>query len=267
MKRLGDLFGIKGRVAIVTGGAGHLGLAIGEALAESGAHVVVADLDAAACDQRAKTLTDHAGVPAFGIAADISSGAGAERLVQATLEKFGRLDIVFNNAALTGASTSDGYSVPFDAQSEQAWDAALGVNLTPVFLLAKAARASLAASGKGAIVNIASIYGVVGPDMRLYDGTAMGNPAAYAATKGGMIQLTRYLSTVLAPSIRVNAISPGGIERGQPEAFRKRYVERTPLGRMATEEDLKGIAAFLASDASAYVTGQNVILDGGWTAW
>ncbi len=113
----------------------------------------------------------------------------------------------------------------------------------------------------------ASIYGMVGPDFSLYAGTSMGNPAAYAASKGGLLQLTRYLATALAPRVRVNAITPGGIVRGQPPAFIERYVAKTPLGRMATEEDFKGAIAYLASDLSRYVTGQNLVVDGGWTAW
>jgi len=103
--------------------------------------------------------------------------------------------------------------------------------------------------------------------MNLYAGTPMGNPAAYAATKGGLLQLTQYLATVLAPKVRVNAISPGGISRGQPEAFAERYAALTPLKRMGTEEDLKGALALLVSDAGAYITGQNIMVDGGWTAW
>jgi NAD(P)-dependent dehydrogenase (short-subunit alcohol dehydrogenase family) len=141
------------------------------------------------------------------------------------------------------------------------------VNLTAAFLLVKAAREHLGRSGHGVVINVASIYGHVGPNMGLYADTPMGNPAAYGATKGGLLQLTRYLATVLAPKIRVNAISPGGIERGQERSFVRRYESLTPLARMGTEEDLKGIMAFLASDASAYVTGQSFPIDGGWTAW
>src|SRR5437870_1912890 len=114
---------------------------------------------------------------------------------------------------------------------------------------------------------IGSIYGVVGPDLALYEGTPLGNPAAYAASKGGLLQFTRWLATSLAPRVRVNMLSPGGVERGQAEQFRTRYVAKTPLARMATEEDFKGAVAYLASDLSAYVTGQNLIVDGGWTTW
>ena len=125
----------------------------------------------------------------------------------------------------------------------------------------------MGAAGRGAIINIGSIYGTVGPDFSLYEGTSMANPAAYGASKGGLAQLTRYLATALAPLVRVNTISPGGIARGQPASFVERYRSRTPLGRMGAEEDLKGAVAFLASDAAAYVTGQNLLVDGGWSAW
>jgi NAD(P)-dependent dehydrogenase (short-subunit alcohol dehydrogenase family) len=134
-------------------------------------------------------------------------------------------------------------------------------------VLAQAAREALMASGHGSIIFFSSIYGNVGPDMQLYADTAMANPAGYGASKGGLQQLARYLATVLAPQVRVNVISPGGVWRNQPAVFRDRYEARTPLHRMATEEDLKGAVAYLASDLSAYVTGQNLLVDGGWTAW
>ena len=117
------------------------------------------------------------------------------------------------------------------------------------------------------VILFSSIYGMVAPDMSLYEGANMTNPIAYGVSKGGVLQLMKYLATILAPDIRVNAISPGGILRNQPEAFRERYEKKTPLGRMATEEDLKGAIAYLASDLSAYVTGHNLVVDGGWTAW
>jgi NAD(P)-dependent dehydrogenase (short-subunit alcohol dehydrogenase family) len=141
------------------------------------------------------------------------------------------------------------------------------VNLTSMFSMAQAFAPSLRRHGHGAIVTLGSIYAEVGVDLRLYQSTDLGSPAAYAASKGGLIQLTRWLATVLAPAIRVNAVSPGGVLRGQPEAFIRRYETRVPLGRMATEADLKGAVVYLASDAAAYVTGQNLLVDGGWTAW
>jgi NAD(P)-dependent dehydrogenase (short-subunit alcohol dehydrogenase family) len=143
----------------------------------------------------------------------------------------------------------------------------LEVNLTAAFDLCQGLVPLLRAAKGASIINIASIYGEYGPDWRLYDGTDMANPAAYGATKGGLIQLTRWLATTLAPQIRVNAISPGGILRGQPEKFVARYEARTPLGRMATEDDFRGIVAYLASDLSKYMTGQKISVDGGWGVW
>src|SRR5262249_36596755 len=125
----------------------------------------------------------------------------------------------------------------------------------------------LAGSGHGAVINVASIYGIVGPNLALYTATDLGNPAAYAASKGGLLQLTRWLATVLAPRVRVNAISLGGVRRAQPDAFVERYQRHTPVGRRAREEDVKGAVVYLASDLSAYVTGHNLVVDGGWTTW
>ncbi len=267
MRRLDDLLRLDGRVALITGGAGYLGLAYGEALSELGANVVVVDRDQAACDARACDLAQHGGRQAMGIAADLARDDAAEVAVSRALDRFGRLDVLINNAAFTGMSGLKGYAVPFEDQLLEAWDLAYRVNLTAVFLFCKAAHKALAASTKGSIINISSIYGMVGPDFRLYEGTTMGNPAVYAATKGGIIQLTRYLATAFAPSIRVNCVTPGGIERGQPAAFHERYNAKTPLGRMGREEDFKGPIALLAGDASAYMTGQNIVVDGGWTVW
>jgi len=141
------------------------------------------------------------------------------------------------------------------------------INLTAVFELCQGFSPIMNISDGATILNIASIYGMYGPDLRLYEGLSMGSPAAYAASKGGLIQLTRWLSTTLSPKIRANAIAPGGLERGQPKEFIRKYESRTPLKRMATEEDFKGIVAFLSSDLSSYVTGQVINVDGGWGAW
>lgn len=265
MKKVTELFDLRGRVALVTGGSGHLGLAIGEALVECGAHVVVVDRDEAPTHARAKQLEAHGGVACPALAADLAT-ADAATLVTTAAAFFGRLDVLVNNAAFTGASNLKGWAVPFTDQSVEAWNAALAVNLTAPFALAQAAAAHLEKTN-GSILNVASIYALVGPNFDLYAGTKMGNPAAYNASKAGLLQLTRYLATALAPRVRVNALSPGGIARGQAEAFAEKYVARTPLGRMANEEDFKGAVAYLCSDASRYVTGQNLVVDGGFTVW
>jgi NAD(P)-dependent dehydrogenase (short-subunit alcohol dehydrogenase family) len=266
VRTLQELFRLDGRVALITGGAGHIALACGEALAELGARIVIVDREQAACDARAQDLAARFGVEAIGLATDLESADACKQAIADAVSRMGRLDVLVNNAAYTGASGIQGYAVPLPAQSVDAWDAALRVNLTAPFVLAQAAHDELAKQ-RGCIVNVGSIYGSVGPQNALYEGTAMGNPAAYAAAKGGLAQLTRYLATVMAPAVRVNCVSPGGVARGQAEVFVERYVARTPLGRMASEEDFKGAFAYLASPASAYVTGQELLVDGGWTAW
>jgi NAD(P)-dependent dehydrogenase (short-subunit alcohol dehydrogenase family) len=258
MSGFADRLRLDGRVALVTGGAGHLGRALADAFADLGATVALADREPALT-----AAVDH-GSP---FVVDFSVDGAAAELPGRVQRELGRLDIVVNNAAFVGASTLEGWAVPFAQQSVETWRAALEVNLTTAFALTQAAAPLLAASGHGSVVNVASIYGVVGPDHRLYEGTSMGNPAAYAASKGGLIQLTRWLATSLAPEVRVNAVTPGGIEREQPPAFVERYAARTPLGRMATEDDIVGAVTWLAGDLAAYVTGHNLVVDGGWTAW
>ena len=160
-----------------------------------------------------------------------------------------------------------GWSEDFKSQSIETWRRALEVNLTASFELCQKLSPLMTASEGASIVNIGSIYGVFGPDWQLYENTTMANPAAYSASKGGLIQITKWLSTTLAPKIRVNAISPGGILRGQPIDFVRKYEDKIPLKRMASENDICGAIAFFASDLSAYVTGQNLMVDGGFGVW
>lgn len=258
---------LRGRVALVTGGGGHIGGAICDTLAELGANVAVLDCVESPCRAAAERLVADYGVEAAPFAVDLTEEAELRGTCRRVLDRFGRLDVLVHCAAFTGTTQLQGWCVPFEQQSSDSWRQAVEVNLTTAFVLAQQCAAALEESSHGSIINISSIYGLVGPDMRLYEGTTMGNPAAYGASKGGLLQLTRWLATVLAPKIRVNSITPGGVWRNQPEAFQQRYCDRTPLGRMACEEDFKGAAAYLASDLSAYVTGQNIVVDGGWTAW
>ncbi|MBX3237415.1 MAG: SDR family oxidoreductase [Nitrospiraceae bacterium] len=267
MKSIGELSSLTGRRALVTGAAGHIGLAITETLLELGATVALCDREAATCERRATELSAlSTGRTAF-FGCDLNDVSATRRMVQDVIGRLGGLDIVVHAAAYVGTSGLTGWAVPFEQQSHEPWDAVMRVNVTAAFAIVQEAQPSLAASGKGCVLLVSSIYGLVGPDTRLYEGTAMGNPAAYGVSKGGLLQLMRYLSTVCAPNIRVNALSPGGVWRHQAEAFVERYHARTPLGRMATEEDMKGAVAYLVSDLSSYVTGQNLVVDGGWTAW
>lgn len=254
---------LTGRTAVVTGGAGPLGRVLSDALAQAGARVVVVDLDEQAS---AAAANDLPGSGHVAVGANLLDAQGISHVVGAVGE-VGACDILVNNAAFTGTSGVPGYAVPFDEQTDEAFAMALALNLTAPFSLTRQLAPLLRAGGHGSVVNVSSIYGLVGPNLNLYEGTRMGNPAAYAASKGGIAQLTRYLSTVLAPEVRVNAFAPGGIARGQDEAFVERYERLTPLGRMGTEDDFRGVVTWLASDASAYVTGQVIAVDGGWTAW
>jgi NAD(P)-dependent dehydrogenase (short-subunit alcohol dehydrogenase family) len=237
-------------------------------LAELGANVVLLDIQSEQCLKVANRLEEQYQVEVLSIAIDMEDEVALRSVVDRVISHFGRLDILVHCAALVGTSELSGWAVPFSEQETSTWRKALEINLTAPFILTQSCEEALSASKWGSVINIGSIYGVVGTDPSLYQDTPMGGvPGAYAASKGGLVQWTRWLSTALAPRIRVNSISMGGVWRGQHEEFHRRYKERTPLKRMATEEDIKGAVAYLASDLSQYVTGQNLMVDGGWTAW
>ena len=267
MKSLEELMDLEKRVALITGGGGYIGSAMCEALAELGADIVVLDMDHVSCTDVAKRIHATYGVRTLPLVVDLSDEKAVRSVPQSVLGELGRLDILVNCAALVGTSELKGWVAPFLEQCSDTWRLALEVNLTAPFILIQECASALAASGHGSVINISSIYGMVGPNTGLYEGNSLGVPAAYASSKGGVQQLTRWLTTVLAPNIRVNTITVGGVWRNQPESFHKRYVDHTPLRRMAAEEDLKGAVAYLASDLSTYVTGHNLVVDGGWTAW
>ena len=267
-RSLTHLMDLSGRKALVTGGVGHVGSMICETLMELGASVAVLDQDDAAVEQRVASLgTSAKGGRAVALPCDLLDEQATRRAIQKAHRVMGGLGILIHCAAYVGTTQTPGWAVPFDQQTVAAWNAAMHVNVTSAFIMVQEAREALVESGHGTVIFLASIYGMTAPDWRLYEGTEMANPAAYGVSKAGLLQLTRYLATSLAPRVRVNAITPGGIWRDQPENFRQRYIARTPLGRMGTEEDMKGAVAYLASDLSAYVTGQNLVVDGGWTAW
>ncbi len=268
MRSVGELIDLRDRVGLITGGAGYLGSAIGEALAELGANIALLDIQREKCLLVTGCIAEQCQVKTLPLVVDMEDEEELRSVADKVLDRFGRLDILVHCAALVGTSELRGWGVPFAAQSADTWRKALEVNMTAPFVLTQACAEALAESGHGSVINISSIYGIVGTDPGLYEGTPMGGvPGAYAASKGGLVQWTRWLATALAPQVRVNAISMGGVWRGQHEEFHQRYKERTPLQRMATEEDVKGAVAYLASDLSQYVTGQNVVVDGGWTAW
>ena len=262
-----ERFGFTGRTVLLTGAAGHLGRTLADAFAELGASLLLVDRDHDALAALANALRDAHGATVTAHACDLEDERARQALVTALLAARTPLHTVVNNAAFVGTSALAGWAVPFEQQTTDTWRRAIEVNLTAPFELVRGLLPLLRATPGANIVNIGSIYGALGPDWALYADTPMANPAAYAASKGGLLQLTRWLATTCAPAIRVNAVSPGGIARGQPDAFVERYVARTPLARMASEADLAGAVTFLASDLAAYITGQVLAVDGGWSAW
>lgn len=267
MRTISELMSLSGRTALITGGAGHIGAAIAEALAEAGATIALVDRQRGDLERCAERIHDATGATVATFEAELADETSVRSLPARVAGECGGIDVLVNCAAFVGTTKLDGWAVPFEQQQSAAWRAAFEVNVTAAFELVQEALPWLKRSGKGSVINVASLYGVMGPDWRLYEGTSMSNPAAYGASKGALIQLTNWLSTTVAPHVRVNAMSPGGVWRNQPAAFVERYTQRTPLARMATEEDFKGVALFLASDLSSYVTGQNIVVDGGWCAW
>ena len=265
MRDLKTLMDMTGRRALVTGGAGHLGRTMADSLAELGAEVLLVDVDDAPTQAVANEISERRGTTVTALECDLEDAEARAKLVEQVAS--GGLSVLINNAAFVGTSGLTGWAEPFEGQSVETWRRALEVNLTAGFHLCQLFAPVLKDGPGGSIINIASIYGQWAPDYGLYEGTAMANPAAYGASKGGLIQFTRWLSTTLAPLVRANVISPGGVARGQHESFVQRYCARTPLERMATEEDFRGAVAYLASDLSAYVTGQVLAIDGGWGAW
>jgi len=267
MTTIKELSNLKGRRALISGATGSLGEIIAETLAELGADLVLIDRPGSDFDTLKDKLISSWGTKVECHFCDLEDQIQRKNLISSLVLDGQNLNILINNAAFVGDSDLKGWAVPFEQQTVETWRRALEVNLTEVFDLCQGLVPLLKASKGSNIINIASIYGLHGPDWRLYENTNLSNPAAYGVSKGGLIQFTTWLSTTIAPDIRVNAISPGGIYRNQPELFVCRYEEKTPLGRMATEDDFRGLIAYLASDLSKYMTGQNISIDGGWGAW
>lgn len=265
------LFDLTGRVAVITGGAGMLGLRHGEAIAEMGGIPVLVDLDAERSVTVAEDLQKRFSTEALGIGIDITQKEDVVRMVSTVMERFGHIDILINNAALTmkgRIETAGEFFAPFEEYPLSLWEAALQVNLTGAFLITQAVGKVMVKQEKGVIVNIASDIGVISPDHRIYEGQPFNTPIAYPTTKAGIISFTRYLATYWAKKgIRVNAISPAGVYDNHDPEFVRRLTDLIPLGRMAHKDEYKGAILFLVSDASSFMTGANLIVDGGRTCW
>lgn len=256
---------LDGQVALVTGGAGILGRVFCRALAEAGARVAVVDLS----EDGAVAAAAEIGETAEGFACDVADPASVKAAVAAVMARFGRIDVLVNNAA-TKTGDVRAFFEPFETYSLDTWREVMGVNIDGMFLMAQAVGGEMLKAGSGRIVQTASIYGLVGPDGRIYDGSdylggPINTPAVYSASKAAVVGLTKWLATHWADKgIRVNCLVPGGVSSGQNGVFDQRYSERTPMGRMARAEEMAPPLLFLASDASSYVTGQVLAVDGGF---
>lgn len=274
MSNILEKFNLHNKTAVITGGAGLLGRQFSLVLAQAGANILVADLAQSAADAHALTLREQ-GLRAEGFAVDVTNPDSTRAMVQTAQEIFGSLDILVNSAALDPkfdpANADSQGANAFENYSLDSWRQALDVNLTGMFLASQAAVQPMLAADKGVIVNISSMYGLFGPDQRLYerpDGSRSFKPAYYSVTKAGVLGFTRYLAAYYAgKNIRVNALTPGGVYNGHDDVFTEKYSSRTILGRMADIDEMNAAMLFLCSDASSYMTGSNLVVDGGWTAW
>ena len=274
--KIQEKFDLTGRVALVTGGVGLLGAEFCRTLAEAGAVVAVLDLNESASQAVAKSLTSS-GYRALAIPTDITQADSVNAAVDNVLSAFGRIDILVNSAALDPKFDPDAVNKgitpgAFEDYPLDLWNSALNVNLTGMFLMTQACVRPMIEQGKkGSIINICSTYGLNGPDQRIYvkDGTRVAfKPVYYTVTKAGVMGFTKYLAAYYAETeIRVNALTPGGVFNNHEDYFVRNYSAKTILGRMARKDEMNGALLFLASDASSYMTGNNVVVDGGWTAW
>ena len=260
------LFDLSGRIVIITGAAGNLGSKYAEGLTQAGANVVLADIDYATCKQLGKQLENKYSIKNLAIKLDLNDKSSIENMVSKTMKQFSKIDILINNAAYQGNSKSR--KIKFENFPLNEWNKAVSVNLTGVFLTCQEVGKIMVKQKYGNIINISSTYGLVAPDQRIYGTSGQNAAAFYSATKAALVNLTRYLASYWnRTGIRVNSLSPGGVENSQESNFIKKYSEKTMLGRMANKNEYVGAIIFLSSDASSYMTGSNLIVDGGWTAW
>lgn len=268
-----EKFSLAGRTAVVTGGAGILGRQFCRGLAAHGADIAVVDLDLSVSADVAAQIAKEYGVRAVGVACDVAQPESVSAMVAEIVKSLGGIDILHNNAA-SKSDNLDAFFAPFEEYSLAEWRKIMAVNIDGMFLVAQAAGKQMIKQGKkGSIIQTASIYGIMAPDQRIYEGSnylgrQISSPAVYSASKGAVVALTKYLAAYWAPKgIRVNTLTPGGVESGQNEIFKSKYAARVPMGRMAGADEMVGALVFLASDASSYITGQNIVVDGGLQAW
>ena len=262
---------LDGRVVFVTGATGILGRRYVDAALEAGAKVVVADIDSAAVECMVAEGT-RSGDRTLGVGLDVTDPDSVEAATRTAIARFGRIDVLLNNAAGKGEDLK-AFFQPTVQYDLEVWRRIMAINIDGQFLMARSVGPHMIAAGRGSIINVSSIYGCVGPDQSIYEGAEymgvqINTPLVYSVSKSAVHGLTRHLATEWGQyGVRANTLTPGGVESGQNDVFVSRYSKRTPLGRMARGQEMIGAMLFLATDASSYVTGQNIIVDGGWTAW
>ncbi len=254
---------IKKKYTLITGSTGYLGRTISENLSKSKINLIITDINKNNLIKLKEKLKKKYSNDVKTIVCDLEKLKSRDTLINFVKKNKYNVDCLINNAAFVGTSKLKGWNEKFDKQSLETWNRCIEVNLNSVFHLCKELSPILKKQKNANIVNIASMYGFLAPDLNLYSNTNINNPAAYSTSKAGIIYLTKWLASTLAPNIRVNSISPGGIFRDQDKRFIKKYINSTPLKRMAKEEDFIGIIRFLSSEMSSYITGQNIIVDGG----
>lgn len=265
-------FRLDGKVALVTGAAGILGRHFVNGLAAEGADVALIDIDEGAAHTLAEEVAARNGVRTLGLGCDITSETALAKAIAEIEGTLGPIDILHNNAATKGRDLA-AFFEPLETFGLDTWREIMSVNIDAMFLVAREVGRRMVERRRGSIIQTASIYGIVGPDNRIYEGShylgqPINTPPVYSASKAAVIGLTRHLATCWGPhGVRVNAITPGGVSSGQNGVFQEKYAARVPLGRMGEADEMVGALVFLASDASSYITGQNIVIDGGLTAW
>ena len=268
---INKLFSLEGKIALVTGAVGLIGKEHCRALSEAGARVIAGDVSDAVEELAAEVGSDSV----EGYFLDVTSPESVTKVRDYILSKYGKLDVLVNNAAINDMFENPASALEqskFENYPLEMWKKSLEVNVTGTFLCSQILGAEMAKKGKGSIINVASTYGITAPNQSIYINEkgeqTFYKSAAYPATKGAVISFTRFLAAYWGnKGVRVNTLSPGGVENNQQDFFIKNYSELTPLGRMAKADDYKGALVFLASDASSYMTGANLVVDGGWTTW
>jgi len=275
LHKVESIFNLTGKVAVIVGGAGKMGQQFAVTLGYSGAKVVLSDVDARKCKAAAKKIADLTNTSVIGLKCDASREKQVQELFKRVHDTLGGIDILIYNVM----AKPDGYYRPLNKYPVSTWKGVLNGNMTGAFLCCREAAKGMKKSRGGSIILTSSVYGIVGPDQRIYAGCSskkniyggadpLNCPVSYSASKAGLIGLARHLATLWGEDdIRVNVLVPGGVYDNQESSFHDEYVKRTPLGRMAIWSDYNGAILFLASDASRYMTGTTLVIDGGWTSW